>query len=111
MKVTGSLKEKPEIEVPGGDPPTVLVVDDIKKGKGAKATAGQTVDVQYVGVLHKDGTEFDASWNRGEPFSFPLGQGQVIQGWDQGVEGMQVGGRRVLTIPPDLGYGPDGSPP
>jgi peptidylprolyl isomerase len=112
VKVTGSLKEKPTIKVPGGDPPAELVIKDIKKGTGPEAEAGQTVDVQYVGVLYKDGTEFDASWNRGaEPFSFPLGQGQVIPGWDQGVAGMKVGGRRVLTIPPDLAYGPSGAPP
>ena len=111
VKVTGELGEKPEIEVPGGDPPAELVVEDIEEGDGAEAKAGQTVSVQYVGVLCKDGTEFDASWDRGEPFSFPLGQGQVIPGWDQGVEGMKVGGRRVLTIPPDLAYGPNGSPP
>ena len=111
VKVTGELGEKPEIEVPGGDPPAELVVEDIEEGDGEEAKAGQTVSVQYVGVLCKDGTEFDASWDRGEPISFPLGQGQVIPGWDQGVEGMKVGGRRVLTIPPDLAYGPNGSPP
>jgi peptidylprolyl isomerase len=111
VKVSGKLGEKPEIEVPSGDPPAELVVEDIEEGDGAEAKAGQTVSVQYVGVLYKDGSEFDASWNRGEPFSFPLGQGQVIPGWDQGVEGMKVGGRRVLTIPPDLAYGPNGSPP
>ena len=111
VKVTGELGEKPKIEVPGGDPPTELVIEDIKEGDGAEAKAGQTVTVQYVGALFKDGTEFDNSWDRGEPFSFPLGQGQVIPGWDQGVEGMKVGGRRVLMIPPDLAYGPNGSPP
>ena len=88
------------------------MIEDIKKGKGAKATAGQTVSVQYSGVLFKDGTKFDASWDRGgEPIEFPLGTGQVIPGWDQGLEGMQAGGRRVLTIPPDLGYGAQGSGP
>jgi peptidylprolyl isomerase len=111
VKVSGKLGEKPEIEVPSGDPPAELVVEDVEEGDGAEAKAGQTVSVQYVGVLYKDGSEFDASWNRGEPFSFPLGQGQVIPGWDQGVEGMKVGGRRVLTIPSDLAYGPNGSPP
>jgi peptidylprolyl isomerase len=112
VKVTGKLGEKPEIEVPGGDPPAELVVKDVKKGKGAKAKAGDTVAVQYLGVLYKDGTPFDGSWDRGaEPFEFPLGAGMVIPGWDQGVEGMQVGGRRALTIPPDLAYGPGGSGP
>ena len=80
------------------------------KGKGKRAKAGDTVDVQYVGVSWSTGKQFDASWDRGaEPFSFPLGAGQVIPGWDQGVEGMRVGGRRVLVIPPDLAYG-DQSP-
>jgi peptidylprolyl isomerase len=111
VKVTGKLGEKPKITVPGGDPPTKLVIKDIKKGTGPKASAGQTVTVQYDGVLWKDGTQFDASWDHGQPFSFPLGQGQVIPGWDQGVAGMRKGGRRVLTIPPDLAYGAQGSPP
>jgi peptidylprolyl isomerase len=110
VKVTGKAGEKPEIEVPKGDPPAELVIEDAKKGKGAKATAGQSVSVQYVGVLYKDGEQFDASWDRNaEPFEFSLGKGMVIPGWDQGVEGMQVGGRRVLTIPPDLAYGAGGS--
>jgi peptidylprolyl isomerase len=111
VKVTGKLGAKPKITVPGGDPPTKLVIKDIKKGTGPKATAGQTVTVQYEGVLWKDGSQFDASWDHGQPFSFPLGQGQVIPGWDQGVAGMRKGGRRVLTIPPDLAYGPNGAPP
>jgi peptidylprolyl isomerase len=109
VKVTGKLGEKPTIKTPGGDPPTKLVIKDIKKGTGAEAKAGQTVSVQYVGSLWKDGTVFDNSWDRGEAFSFPLGQGQVIPGWDQGVEGMKEGGRRVLTIPPELGYGEQGA--
>src|SRR3954451_7152200 len=112
VKVSGKLGERPKITVPGGDPPTKLVIKDIKKGTGPAAKSGQTVTVQYEGVNFKDGKEFDASWNRpGQPFSFPLGQGQVIPGWDQGLVGMKKGGRRVLTIPPDLGYGPNGSPP
>jgi peptidylprolyl isomerase len=111
VKVTGSLKEKPTIEVPGGEPPAQLVIEDIKEGTGEEAKPGQTVNVQYVGALFKDGSQFDASWDRGEPLSFPLGQGAVIPGWDQGVAGMKVGGRRVLTIPPDLAYGPNGAPP
>ena len=102
---------KPEIVVPKGKPPTTLVKKDIKVGDGATATSGKTVSVQYVGVSLLNGRQFDASWDTGEPFSFPLGQGQVIAGWDEGVEGMKVGGRRQLLIPPDLAYGADGSPP
>jgi peptidylprolyl isomerase len=103
--------KKPKVNVPKGKAPSKLVIKDLKEGTGPAAQAGQTVTVQYVGVNFKGGKQFDASWDRGEPFSFPLGGGQVIQGWDQGVEGMKVGGRRMLVIPPDLGYGPDGSPP
>jgi peptidylprolyl isomerase len=111
VKVSGKVGEKPKIEVSGGDPPSELVIDDVKKGKGPKAKAGQNVSVNYSGVLFKDGSEFDNSFDRGEPFSFQLGGGMVIRGWDQGLEGMQVGGRRVLTIPPDLAYGARGSGP
>jgi len=113
VKVTGKLGAEPKITVPsGGTAPTGLVYKDIKVGKGPEAAAGQTVDVQYTGVLFKDGTKFDASWDRGgEPFSFGLGQGMVIPGWDQGVAGMKKGGRRLLVIPPDLAYGAQGSPP
>lgn len=100
---------KPGVEIPSGDAPTALQVDDIAEGDGAEATAGSTVEVHYVGVLFSDGTEFDASYDRGEPFSFTLGAGQVIQGWDEGVEGMKVGGRRRLVIPPDLAYGETGA--
>jgi peptidylprolyl isomerase len=102
---------KPVIEAPSGDPPAQLVKEDIVKGKGKRAKKGDTVSVQYVGASWSNGQEFDASWDRGEPFSFQLGGGQVIQGWDQGLVGMRVGGRRKLVIPPDLGYGPAGSPP
>ncbi len=102
---------KPKVRVPKGKPPTRLVVRDLRKGTGPAATAGSTVTVQYVGVNDKGGKQFDASWDRGQPFSFPLGGGQVIQGWDKGVAGMRVGGRRELIIPPDLGYGPQGQPP
>ncbi len=109
VKVTGKLGEKPTIEVPGGDAPTELVSKDIKVGKGPAAKAGDNVSVQYVGALYDDGTVFDNSWDRGEPFTFGLGQGQVIPGWDQGVAGMKVGGRRVLTIPAELGYGDAGA--
>jgi peptidylprolyl isomerase len=111
VKVSGKVGEKPEIEVPGGDPPSELVIKDIKKGHGPKAKAGQTVSVHYSGVLFSTGEPFDNSYDRGEPFTFPLGGGQVIPGWDQGIVGMQAGGRRVLTIPPDLAYGPSGSGP
>ena len=113
MKVTGKLGDAPKLEVPEGkDAPTGLVYQDIKKGTGPKAAAGQTVSVQYYGALYKDGSKFDASWDRGgEPFEFSLGAGQVIPGWDQGLVGMQKGGRRVLTIPPDLAYGATGSGP
>ncbi len=102
---------KPVIEQPSGEPPTKLVIKDIVKGKGKAAKKGDTVSVQYAGVAFSTGAEFDAPWNRGEPFSFGLGQGQVIPGWDEGVAGMKVGGRRQLTIPPDQAYGEAGSPP
>jgi peptidylprolyl isomerase len=113
VKVSGKLGAEPKITVPkGGTAPTGLVYKDLKVGKGPKAAAGQTVDMQYSGVLFADGTKFDASWDRGgEPFSFSLGAGMVIPGWDQGIVGMQKGGRRLLVIPPDLGYGPQGSGP
>ncbi len=104
-------KTKPEITVPKGKAPKTLVIKDIEKGTGATAEAGKQVTVQYVGVSAVNGRQFDASWDRGEPFSFQLGSGGVIQGWDQGVEGMKVGGRRQLVIPPDLAYGAEGSPP
>ena len=102
---------KPEIEVSGDPPPTELEIDDIVEGDGAEAKAGDDVTVQYVGVDYETGEQFDASWDRNEPFQFKLGSGQVIPGWDEGVEGMKVGGRRELTIPPDLAYGPQGQPP
>ncbi len=87
-----------------------LKIEDLKVGTGAEATAGKTVDVHYTGWL-ENGTKFDSSGDRGKPFSFPLGGGKVIQGWDQGVKGMKVGGKRKLTIPSDMGYGPRGFPP
>ncbi|WP_405010505.1 FKBP-type peptidyl-prolyl cis-trans isomerase [Kitasatospora sp. NBC_01539] len=96
---------KPEIEFPGGEPPVELQIRDIVVGDGAEAKAGATVQVHYVGVTFASGEEFDASWNRGSTFSFPLGAGRVIKGWDQGVQGMKVGGRRELVIPPHLAYG------
>jgi peptidylprolyl isomerase len=105
---TGS---KPTVEVPKGPAPDHLVVKDLKTGDGAEAKAGDQVSVQYVGVLYDGGKRFDSSWDRGQPFDFQLGSGQVIPGWDQGVAGMKVGGRRELIIPPDLGYGAQGQPP
>lgn len=103
--------EKPTVEVPEGPPPTELVIVDIVVGDGPEATASDRVTAHYVGVLHEDGTEFDSSWDRGQPFAFQLGTGGVIPGWDQGIEGMKVGGRRMLVIPSDLAYGEAGSPP
>jgi peptidylprolyl isomerase len=100
---------KPEIDFPDGPPPTELEVTDLADGDGAEASAGRTVHVHYVGVAHSTGEEFDASYNRGEPLTFRLGAGQVIAGWDQGVQGMKVGGRRRLVIPPPLGYGDRGA--
>jgi peptidylprolyl isomerase len=101
--------EKPEVDFPGGAAPTELVVSDLVEGDGDVAVAGRTAVVHYVGVAFSTGEEFDASWNRGEPFAFPLGAGQVIAGWDRGVAGMKVGGRRQLVIPPELGYGDRGA--
>ncbi len=101
--------DKPEIEFFDPEPPTDLVVTDITAGDGTEATSGSTVEVHYVGVAHSSGEEFDASYNRGQPLSFRLGVGQVISGWDQGVAGMKVGGRRQLVIPPHLGYGDRGA--
>ena len=91
------MTEKPEIDFPGGEPPADLEIKDIWEGDGEVAQAGQTVTVHYVGVSFSTGEEFDASWNRGQPFRFPLGGGRVIKGWDQGVQGMKVGGRRQLV--------------
>lgn len=102
-------RTKPEIEFPGDAPPADLVVIDDIVGEGSEAAAGSTVLAHYVGVAHSTGEEFDASWNRGEPLRFRLGVGQVIAGWDQGLQGMRVGGRRTITIPPHLGYGDRGA--
>ncbi|MFF3290037.1 FKBP-type peptidyl-prolyl cis-trans isomerase [Streptomyces sp. NPDC003023] len=101
--------EKPEIDFPGGEPPADLEIKDIWEGDGPVAKAGDTVSVHYVGVAFSTGEEFDASWNRGTPLQFQLGVGQVISGWDQGVQGMKVGGRRQLTIPAHLAYGERGA--
>ena len=104
-----SEKTKPQVQVSDGAAPSDLQVTDLTVGDGAEATAGSTVDVHYVGVSHSSGQQFDASWDRGQPLSFPLGAGRVIAGWDQGVAGMRVGGRRRLVIPPHLGYGDRGA--
>ena len=97
---------KPEIDFPGGDAPAELQITDLVVGEGAEAVAGARVQVHYLGVEFGSGEEFDSSWNRGEPITFPL-QG-LIQGWQDGIPGMKVGGRRQLTIPPHLAYGPAG---
>jgi peptidylprolyl isomerase len=108
---TPSAAKKPKVKVPSGKPPKRLVKIDLRKGDGLQAQKGETVTVQYVGVDYKTHKQFDASWDRGQPFSFPLGQGQVIKGWDKGVVGMRTGGRRELIIPPKLAYGAQGQPP
>jgi peptidylprolyl isomerase len=102
---------KPTVTVPDGPPPTQLRITDLTVGTGRVAERGSSVTVQYVGVAWSTHQEFDASWDRGHPFTFSLGSGQVIPGWDQGIEGMRVGGRRELVIPPDLAYGKHGYPP
>ena len=100
---------KPTVDIPAGAPPTELVKEDLVTGTGTEAKPGSTVEVQYVGVSWSTKKQFDASWDRGKPFGFPLGAGRVIRGWDEGVAGMRVGGRRRLTIPPDMGYGASGA--
>lgn len=106
-----SIETKPVVEAPSGPPPTQLKSVDLIEGTGAEAKAGDEVTVQYVLVDYKSGKEIEASWDRGEPFTFVLGTGGVIPGWDLGVQGMKVGGRRELIIPPQLAYGAEGSPP
>ncbi|WP_432115823.1 FKBP-type peptidyl-prolyl cis-trans isomerase [Streptomyces sp. S1] len=101
--------EKPEVDFPGGEPPKDLEIKDVWEGDGEIAEAGDAVQVHYVGVAFSTGEEFDASWNRGTPLGFQLGIGQVIKGWDQGVQGMKVGGRRQLIIPAHLAYGDRGA--
>jgi len=101
--------ERPQIDKPEGDIPFDLILDDVVVGDGDEAVAGMTVSVHYVGVSFLTGEEFDASWNRGQAFEFKLGRGQVIPGWDQGVQGMKVGGRRQLTIPSAMAYGARGA--
>ena len=102
--------QKPQVDVPSGQAPSYqLELDDLEVGEGDEAVAGRTVEVHYVGVSWKTGKQFDASWDRGDTFKFRLGKGDVIPGWDQGVAGMRVGGRRRITIPPMLAYGKRGA--
>jgi len=101
--------QRPDVDPPTGPPPADLMIEDLQTGDGAEAVSGQTVAVHYVGIAHSTGEEFDASWNRSTPFRFPLGAGRVIDGWDRGVAGMKVGGRRRLVVPPHLGYGDRGA--
>ena len=103
------MPEKPEVDAPEGPPPTELEITDLTVGDGPEAGPGDQVSVHYVGVAHSTGEEFDASYNRGAPLDFPLGRGRVIKGWDDGVAGMKVGGRRQLVIPPHLAYGDRGA--
>ena len=110
-ETSGKPRGKPKIAKPTGAPPKKLVSEDLIKGEGSAAKAGDQLQVNYVGVSFKSGKEFDSSFSAGQPFEFQLGAGMVIPGWDQGLAGMRVGGRRKLTIPPDLAYGPQGSPP
>lgn len=104
-----STEQKPAVTVPEGTPPSELQIDDLVEGDGELAEAGMLATVDYVGVAWSTGGEFDASWNRNDTFAFNLGAGEVIQGWDQGVQGMKIGGRRQLTIPPEMGYGQSGA--
>lgn len=107
--MTSEPRTKPSITVPATEPPTQLIIEDLVVGEGAEAVSGCRPVMHYVGVAWSNGREFDASWDRRETFDFRLGAGEVIRGWDQGVAGMRVGGRRQLTIPPDLGYGQAGA--
>lgn len=102
---------KPEVTIPEGAPSYTLELEDLVVGEGEEATPGTIVEVHYVGVSWKTGKQFDASWDRPGTFKFGLGKGQVIRGWDEGVKGMKVGGRRKITIPPDMAYGKRGAPP
>ncbi|NBQ99120.1 MAG: FKBP-type peptidyl-prolyl cis-trans isomerase [Actinobacteria bacterium] len=101
---------KPDVSIPAGEPPAELLIEDITVGEGKTAQSGNIVEVHYVGVAWSTNRQFDASWDRGETFDFRLGAGQVIRGWDEGVAGMKVGGRRRLTLPPHMGYGDRGAP-
>jgi peptidylprolyl isomerase len=104
-----ATNEKPRVDVPDGPPSYQLEVEDIVEGEGEQALPGRVVEVHYVGVSWSTGNQFDASWDRGDTFKFGLGKGQVIKGWDEGVAGMKVGGRRRITIPPNLAYGKRGA--
>ena len=108
---TAKPRPKPKVKVPKGTPPKKLVVKDLIKGTGPAAKAGDPITVNYIGVNYANGKPFDNSYDRGQPFPFQLGGGQVISGWDNGLVGMKVGGRRMLIIPPSQGYGPQGQPP
>jgi peptidylprolyl isomerase len=104
-----AANSKPDVTIPDTEPPAELIIEEIEIGEGDEAVAGQNVEVHYVGVAWSNGQEFDSSWGRNDTFEFGLGRQQVIAGWDQGVAGMKVGGRRKLTIPPHLGYGARGA--
>jgi peptidylprolyl isomerase len=108
---TAPARPKPTVKPPSGPPPKQLVIKDLIPGKGPAAKSGQSLTVNYVGVLYRGGKQFDASFDHGQPFTFTLGQGSVIPGWDRGLAGMRVGGRRELVIPPNLAYGAQGQPP
>jgi peptidylprolyl isomerase len=108
---TAQPRPKPKVKVPAGKPPKKLVIKDLIPGTGQAAKAGDAITVNYIGVDYANGKPFDNSYDRGQPFPFQLGGGQVIPGWDQGLVGMKVGGRRELVIPPGLAYGPQGQPP
>jgi peptidylprolyl isomerase len=108
---SGPLSKEPTVTPPSGPPPTKLETKELIVGTGAEAKAGDSVTVNYVGVLYKNGKKFNASWETGKPFTFTLGKGEVIKGWDQGIPGMKVGGRRELIIPAPLAYGAAGQPP
>ena len=110
-KALKDTSKKPVIPQPTGTPPRKLVIEDIVKGKGPPAKRGSVVVVNYVGENFSNGEEFDASWDRGQPFPVTIGRTQVIEGWTRGLVGIRKGGRRMLTIPPELGYGPNGYPP
>ena len=109
MTAAEKPNEKPEVTIPGTDAPTDLVIEEIIEGDGPEAKSGSAVDVHYVGVAWSTGKQFDSSWDRRDSFQFRVGAGQVISGWDQGVAGMKLGGRRRLTIPPHMGYGAQGA--
>jgi peptidylprolyl isomerase len=110
-EIPENTNRKPTVPALEGEPPSELVTEDIVTGKGPAAKAGDTLTMQYVGTSFSTSEQFDASWDRGEPFPFQLGAGMVIPGWDEGMVGMKRGGRRLLVIPPDLGYGAQGAPP